>query len=447
MKRIALLFMISAAFLAAISCVSQSPSTRTTSASNNTSTAPSFPDEKEYQGGGSSPSLLEAMQLAKAEAVKQGIVDIIGSTSEKANKAKLDEVIYSSKNVGGYATIKGTAKKDKSGDNYIYEATFVVKLKAIESTLKAHGIIEGGKQKTDAQAVVEKEKEADAVAEKDAEPLTDKDVYASLSKDEEAFIKKYVDKMSFLVYQVENTSEDEKYLKGGITLANDYLISVGKKTFDIAQVEKLKEDQALVHEETTGESLSLTQWIAQKLNADVYIELDAKSMGRTESGSKYYGTANVLMKAYESSTGDLVGSVGYNVLSSKAAFSKVSEDDARLQAVQSAVYVNVMPEIFKQINSNMVDSLKKHGIRYEVILQNPPGDRVMTKLWSKLKSKIRSYDSVSQSKAESKFSVYYIGSIDDLKAAFYDAVEAVPELESLEAVMSRGKSITFNSGL
>ncbi len=430
------------ALLVTFSCVSQ-PSSTSSTGSSNTQSVTARPDEMEFTGGGSSPSLLEAMRLAKVEAVKQGVIEIIGSSSEKSNKAKLDEVIYSSKNVGGYATLKGDAKKDKSGDNYIYEGTFVVKLKAIEASLKAHGIIEGGK-KTDAQVAVEKELDADAEKDKE-EPLKDEEVYAKLTKDEEAFVKKYVDKMSFLVYQVEGTDEEPKYLKGGISAANDYLVSNGRKTFDLAQVEKLKEDQALVHEEATGESLSITQWIAQKLNADVYIELDGLTKGSTEAGSKYYGSANIQMKAYEASTGDLVGSVVYNTTS--RTISKISEDDARLLAMQSTVRAKVMPELFKQINDKMVENLKNHGIRYEVIIQNPPADRVMTRLWSKLKAKIRSYDSVSQSKSESKFSVYYIGTIDDLKAEFYDAVESVPELESMEAVMSRGKSITFNSGL
>jgi hypothetical protein len=428
--------------------VSQAPAKQTTGTAKESVAAPSLPDEKEYPGGGSNPSLLEAMRLAKVEAVKQGVVEIIGSPAEQANKAKLDEVIYSSKNVGGYATLKGDAKKDKSGDNYLYEGTFVVKLKALESSLKAYGIIEGAQAKTDAQVIVAKETDkSDDKSGDTTQPLTDKEVYGKLTKDEETFIKKFVDKMSFLVYQVEETEEAPKYLKGGITSANDFLISNGKKTFDLAQVEKLKEDQALVHEEATGESVSVTQWIAQKLNADVYIELDGVTKGRTESGNKYYGTVNVQMKAYESSTGDLVGSVAYNLLDQKAMYSKVSEDDARLQAMQGTVYSKVMPEIFKQINNNMVDSLKKHGIRYEVIIQNPPADRVMTKFWKKLESAIKSYDSISQSKTESKYSVYYIGSIDDLKAEFYDAAGSVVELESLEAVMSRGKSITFNSGL
>jgi hypothetical protein len=71
----------------------------------------------------------------------------------------------------------------------------------------------------------------------------------------------------------------------------------------------------------------------------------------------------------------------------------------------------------------------------------------MSKLWKKLEKKLKSYDSVFQSKAEAKYSVYFIGNIDDLKSAFYDASETISELEGLEAVMSRGKSITFKSGM
>jgi hypothetical protein len=157
--------------------------------------------------------------------------------------------------------------------------------------------------------------------------------------------------------------------------------------------------------------------------------------------------ANVQTKAFQASTGELVGSVAYNQLEVKASFSKVSEKDARLKSIQGVVYSKVMPQIFKQINENMVEKIKKLGIRFEVIIQNPPNDRVMSKLWQKMERDIKSYDLIYQSVEEIKYAVYFIGDIEDLKNAFYDATESISGLEEMYAVLVRGKTITFNSGL
>jgi hypothetical protein len=193
--------------------------------------------------------------------------------------------------------------------------------------------------------------------------------------------------------------------------------------------------------------ISIVQWIAQKLNADVYIEISGETQGKTEPGGKYYGVANVQTKAFQASTGELVGSVAYNQLEMKASFSKISQKDAQLKAIQGVVYSKIMPQIFRQINDNMVDKITKLGIRYEVVIQYPPNDRVMNKLWKKMERDIKSRDLVYQTEDEIKYAVYYIGDIEDLKNAFYDATETVAGLEEMYAVLVRGKTITFNTGL
>jgi hypothetical protein len=106
-----------------------------------------------------------------------------------------------------------------------------------------------------------------------------------------------------------------------------------------------------------------------------------------------------------------------------------------------------MPQIFKQIDENMVDKIKKLGIRFEVVIQNPPNDRVMSKLWKKIEKKIKSYNVIYQTEEETKYAVYCIGNIEDLKTIFYDASESISGLEEMYAVLVRGKTITFNSGL
>ena len=87
----------------------------------------------------------------------------------------------------------------------------------------------------------------------------------------------------------------------------------------------------------------------------------------------------------------------------------------------------------------------ERGIRYEVIVQNPLGDRDMSRFWSRLQRDVKDVQSVSQSREEVKYYVWYIGSVDDLKNVIYEASEQVAGLENMEMVLTRGKSITFNT--
>jgi hypothetical protein len=447
MRRIGCIFLLTGILCFTLSCVSSPPSKAKKDTAGTEEKVPALPDEKEYTGGGKSESLGEAMRLSKVEAVKQGVIEIIGKKKESDNKGKLEEIIYNSRNVGDFAKMIERTRKDKVEEQYIYEARYTVYLDKLVTTLKAHGIIEGGKIEEETVIAVGTEDE-EIVEEDDVEePITDEEIYGELTREEEKYIKKYVDKMTFLVFFAEGVSEDPYYIKGAITLANDYLISNGRTAIDFATAEKLKEDNTLVYEEETGGSISIIQWIAQQLNADVYIELDGKTDGKSEVGGKHYGTANVQMKAYESSTGELVGSVAYNQHGSKASYSTVSQQAARLSAIQAVVYSKIMPQLFEQINKNMMDKIKKMGIRYEIIIQNPPNDRTMSKLWRKIGSDIKSYDLIYQTEDELKYAVYFIGDLEDLKNVFYDASETISELEEMYAVLARGKSITFNSGL
>ena len=63
-------------------------------------------------------------------------------------------------------------------------------------------------------------------------------------------------------------------MKTAVGIANEYLASNAMEAVDLAQIERLKKDQQKAWEAETGESIGIVQWIAQKLNADVYLEID-----------------------------------------------------------------------------------------------------------------------------------------------------------------------------
>jgi hypothetical protein len=397
------------------------------------------PEEKVYDGAGRDPSMLKAMNEAKMDAVRKAVIDLIGVANEKANQAKLQEVLYSTANPNAYVNNETfeTTRKDKAGDDYVIEARVAVKMRAVESTLKAQGIM-GGEGLTGQQATAAAAKEAAAAqATQEEEPVAG----AEPTAEEKRFIARYVDNMTYMVYFNEEGSEDPFYMKAAVGIANEYLTSNAMEAVDLAQVEKLKKDQQMLYEEETGASISMIQWIAQKLNADVYVEIDGRTTGESSQG-KYYGQANITLKGFEASTGRLLGSQPWN---SPRTFSTASEQAARINALQTSVY-KAMPVVIDQAKAYM-DKALRNGIKYELIIQKTEDPRMISDFYRKMRRKVKDISTVSQTTEETKYNVYLIGSIEDLVDAVYDVSDTVAGMEGMYQVVLRGKSVTFNTGL
>lgn len=400
-------------------------------------------NRKQYNGNGQAKgnTFLNARNRAIMNAVRNAVVELIGTDREKANSAKLEEVLYSTKNPNAYIfkeTLKSSRKERVGTDDWVYECTVDVNLDAVRATLNASGI-QGG-----TQTASDKPKDQPEVKEEKNEPAlpTGTPDYGVVTDKEREFIARYVDRMTYMVYFSEEAKEEVHFMKAAVGKANEFLVSKALDIIDAEQIERLKEDQQTVYEEETGESISIIQWIAQKLNSDLYIEIFAKTSGSSQLGGKHYGEAAVELKAFEASTALLMGSASYTTL--EKAFSQTSQEAARLNAIQAAVY-KTMPRIVSQVKTNMTKTLTR-GIRYEMTVQKPLGDRVMSRFWSSLENKVRSIKSLSQSAEEVKYYVWYIGSLDQLKNLVYNITETVSGLENMEMVLSRGKSIIFNTG-
>ncbi|MBN1835329.1 MAG: hypothetical protein JW820_05725 [Spirochaetales bacterium] len=412
---------------------------------------PERPTERVYEGAGRDASMLEAMNLSKMDAVRKAVIDMIGVGNEQANRDALDEVLYGTTNPNAYILkdTYETLRKERVGEDYLIEARMAVNLQAVESTLKAHGLFGGERvteeEKTAGEASTPSAGEAVASAEATegaAEALEDAaGSQEELTAEEKRIIARYVDGMTYMVYFNEEASEDPFYMKTAVGIANEYLTSNAMEAVDFAQVERLKTDQQMAYEEETGESISMIQWIAQKLNADVYIEIDGRTSGESSSG-KYYGQASVTLKGFEASTGRLLGSQPWN---SPKTFSTSSEEAARINALQTSVY-KAMPIVIEQAKAYMAKALRD-GIKYELILQNTLDPRAISDFRRKLQRKVRDIRTVNQTAEETKFSVYVIGSVEDLVDLVYDVAETIPGLEGMYQVLLRGKSVTFNTGL
>jgi hypothetical protein len=438
MRRFLLIVAAAAAALLAVSCMSSGPARQSAPA------APAAETQKEYAGAGQDASLLTAMNKAKMDAVRKAIIDMIGVAREQAGRDTLSKVVYGAKNPNAFVVNESfsTTRKDKVGEDYIVECTVLVRLDAVTATLKANGLF-GGEATTaesKAQTAAGESEDQTAAGAQAVDELADQQPPAATA-DEKKIIRDYVEHMTYMVYVAEAAKLDPFYSKSSIGIANEYLATNAMEAIDLEQIEKLKSDQQKLYESETGESISITQWIAQKLNADVYIEIDGVVSGEA-SGTKYYGQASTTLKVYESSTGRLLGSVPWN---SPKTLSTASQQAAVINALQTSVY-KAMPVAINQAKAYMAKALA-NGIKYQLVIQKTPDSRLISSFRQKLKAKVKDVRVVSQSDDETRFDVYLIGSIDDLVDMVYNVSEKIPGLEGMKQVVLRGKSVTFNSGM
>ncbi|HOX30927.1 MAG TPA: DUF6175 family protein [Spirochaetales bacterium] len=264
---------------------------------------------------------------------------------------------------------------------------------------------------------------------------------APLTPEEQAYLENYLARLNYMVYYNADAKIDAKLAKMAVTQANRYLIEkLGRSVVDFDQIEKNKADQRSAYESETGGSISLIQYIAQKQNADVYVELDFTVASETRDG-KYYASAMGSMKLFDTSTASLLGSVA---LISQPAFSPSSLEAAVNNAVLGSVWV-AMPKMAEQSKELLKGSLGR-GVRYEIILQKTPDSRQVSQLRRALAKKMREVEQASYSPDETRLYVYTFQKGDKVEDAMYDAASSAG-LNDLNLVYSRGKSYTFNSGL
>lgn len=262
-----------------------------------------------------------------------------------------------------------------------------------------------------------------------------------LSPEEQAFLENYLKRLSYMVYYDESANIEPQYAKAGISQANRYLIEkLGLTVIDFDQIERNKKDQMTAYQAETGGSIDIIQYIAQKFNADVYVEISFSISSSTRDG-KFYATSQGTMKFYDTSTAQLLGSITYM---SPEAFSPTSMEAAKINAVAGGVWA-VMPKMVEQSKALVRNSLS-NGVRFELIVQNTPDAKLMNTFKRQLAKYVRLVEQVSYSPSETKFYVFSFKTKDKIEDAIYDAADRAG-LKDLYLVFSRGKSFTFNSGL
>ncbi|MEL3907293.1 MAG: hypothetical protein P1P65_09780 [Treponema sp.] len=380
-----------------------------------------------YPGTGEGLSFLEALNRAKMNAVKLAVIDLIGDTEESAGENKIRPVFYAESKPQVFLEndyVRILRREDGPRGAYC-EIMIPVKIQAVRQALEVLGLYGKEQPASSAEAEV---KAAQAKS-------------TALGNNTE-FISRYVDNLLYMVVPNEFAKSGNNFSQSAIGMANKYLLDNGYRAVDYAAVEALKADNAaLFKQEPEAEGLSLVQWIAQKLGADVYIEIDGLAQaGRENSG--YFGKAEVNLKMYNPSTGELIGSAPYT---SPKTFDRASAEAAAQNAVKSTVF-KAMAAAVEQSKKVLARDYRE-GIRYELIINNTGDSKLMSRFRSKLKNNVETIRVVHQSAAQTKYAVQYFGTVEDMEELIYEAAESVPGFEGIELIMIRGKALLFNSGL
>jgi len=262
-----------------------------------------------------------------------------------------------------------------------------------------------------------------------------------MTPEEEAFLKNYLARLQYMVYYDEAAGISAEAAKIAINQANRYLLEkLGLSVIDFEQIERNKKDQQTAYQAETGGAIGIMQYLAQRYNADVYVEISFTAT-TSSSGGKYYATATGTMKLFDTSTATLLGSVAFQ---SPQVMNTTSVESAVANAVAASVW-NVMPKMTEQAQMLVRNSLQR-GIRFEVIFQKTPDSRQMSTFRRALAKVVREVEQVSYSPEETHWNVFTFKSRDQVEDAIYDAADKAG-LMDLYLVYSRGKSFTFNTGL
>jgi hypothetical protein len=399
-----------------------------------------------FIGYGQDPSFLAAINEAKMDAVKKYIVSLMGENQVSFYEEKLRVAIYFTSNPNQYVFENSleNLRKDKVGDDYIYELKIRVDEESIKNSLRAQDIPFPGSGLAE---VDDTRREADNDPNNPLPPEnTNVDIqegdYEEATAEEARFIRRYVDQMTYMVYYNEAGDLTPEMIRAGIGRANRYFTENTMNVVDFEQIEKVKEDQRVIFEEETGNDVPFIQWLAQELNADIYLELDFNVDSESTNSRRHFASVAGTVKLFEPSTGFLLGSVP---ITSKRTMSPTSVDAAEKNAIEGALW-EVMPKAISQSKAYMEKTLER-GIRYEMIIQNTYDSRLMSQFRRRMNSKVKDIQVVSSTADETKYEVYMLGSLSDLEDTVYDVSENIGGLESMYSVSLRGKSITFNTGL
>ncbi len=447
MKMMTLLGLV---LLTALSCTSTKPASPPPGEAGPVAT-PAQEINGFFMGSGQDASMLAAMNKSKMDAVKKAVIILVGG--EDKERLYMDIIgprIYQTNNPNQFVEMSTfeRLRNDKAGEIFVFEAKMKLKIDVIRNALVANNVpLAGGGPASTGPATGPSTTPANPPA--STRPTTanleiQEGDYEAATEDEARKIRRLVDNLTYMVYFPETSTVDPAVLRELAAKANEYLAANTIEYIELDVIERTKADQRRVFEDQSGSELTLTQWVAQSLNADVYIEVSATLTETVNNRNQFLARGGFEAKLYDPSTGKGLGTVSFNQLN--ASMSPASIDLARTNLIQNTVKMELMPRVIQQSKGYMVRVLER-GIRYDVIFQQTADSRLMAQFRRALQRRVKSLNVVNSTAEESKYELFYIGNAAELEEEIYKAAEAVPGMEGIYNVMIRGKNLTFNTGL
>lgn len=263
---------------------------------------------------------------------------------------------------------------------------------------------------------------------------------SDMSDKEKQFFETYLKRLKYMMVVKEGAALDDFQIRSVMTKGNEYLLRQGFDVINYDQLLKNMEDQKAAYESEAGQSMSLVQYIAQKLGADVYVELNAVPRAWSDGG-RHYGEANFTANMFDPSTAELLASITFKT---DRSLSNSSPQDALLNALVAGT-AQFMPRVVRD-STSVLRNRYSNGIRYQLIIQKTPDSRAVAQLRRNLRSRVREIQAGPSAADQTTMDIYLFGSLGDLEDACYAAFEKTPGMESAYWVYTRGKTITFNSG-
>ena len=423
--------------------------------------------EPVYYGEGGGENSIDAIQTAKKAAVRLAAEDLLGRASVRNQKEELSVFFDSINDIEPYVVDGSMNIIDSiNSDGFYTYLSVSVNLDYLAVKMSASGITGGQvsgaegeeyslpNQKAPRHSDVQQADAAKPVKsaadmgdggkeEPSAGPAGNKPgAAADLSAEELGIIRDYIDSLTYMVYFNDTAETDSPLMKTAVLSANRFLEEKGAEHVDLPQIERIKDEQQLMYEEETGKSVGIMQWIAHKLNADIYIEILPTAESGTEN-DQYYSNASVTVNAFNALTAESLVSAASKSL--PTAFSRVSETDAINNAVSSAV--NNGMQIILEKAENETARAASYGFRFKLVLMNTSDSGLISDFEKALSKRVRSLEKTASSAEESSYDVYLIGDVAELEEIIYDTAGSVPGFNGILLVMQRGNSIIFDTGL
>lgn len=211
---------------------------------------------------------------------------------------------------------------------------------------------------------------------------------------------------------------------------------------DASTVEKIKTTQRKNWEQSTSGGMGYFQWMAQQVNAGLYLELATQVTAQSgTSGSAAQLT--IFFNVRDPATADLLASLPFE---NRRITSSVGVDDAVRRSIPVAV-AEGLPDAWAQISKKLEKSLSV-GIEYQVVLQNTFDADAVEELRKKLATRSKSVLVSSSSEEQTVWRVRALASGGALAGTIRTLAKTIPGLEGFRQVLleNSGKKITMDTG-